>query len=639
MRKTKFFLPVTMLSMLLSISLAACGGSKEESSSSVLESVPPSSSVISSEESSAPSSEVQSSEVTSSESQVASTSEAPASSSEVEVSSSAEESSSPSSSSSAKLEKMTITAADGKKNLILGDTVQLTASAGEVVLEGVTWTSADEAIATVSDTGLVTSIAVGSVKITASKEGYKDANITIKVDLETITVSAADNKNTLIIGETVQLAASVGEAALEGITWTTSDEAIATVSDTGLVTAVAKGSATITASKDGFNAGKITITVNRPAPTAILDLQYADHYAFDGEWSSSGRGPIDTPVYEKSNARDGICLAYFGDGDKETLTFTSDVAVKAELVLMIGYYYSIDDASQSFTAKFNDADLTIPANQPYESEGTSDYTYKGLSLGMVDIAIGNNVLELTMKEGAQYHPYLDDIEVYAESAAVLTVVPAAEKDPVVVNEESLTIAEGKTAQITSTMTDLTFKSNDTAVATVSDEGLVTGVKVGATTINVSKDGYKTIRVPVTVTEAEGVIAISINQITGEGIATRTSRNLEEPYNYIIDEDNGGFPTNAVGTIKFNAAADGTYEMYMRCRASGGYNSTTTDDLATCMTIKVNNVVVAASGTVSGNSFTDYLLGEVNLTAGENTIEITCLTTVPTINMFRFLPKA
>ena len=77
-----------------------------------------------------------------------------------------------------------------------------------------------------------------------------------------ITVAAADNKTTLELEDTVQLSAKEGDAALEGITWKTSDATIASVSDTGLVTALKKGSAQITASKDGYTEGKITINVN-----------------------------------------------------------------------------------------------------------------------------------------------------------------------------------------------------------------------------------------------------------------------------------------------------------------------------------------------------------------------------------------
>ena len=524
-------------------------------------------------------------------------------------------------------EKITVTAAGDKKTLKLHETVQLTAS-----VDGVTWKTNDEKVVTVDGNGLVTAVGKGSTTIAASKDGYKAGSIAIKVELEKITVSA--DKTSLLIGEFAQLTASQ-----TGVEWTSSDATIASVDNTGKVTALKIGNVIITALKADFDNGSIAISVVRPAATAVLHMEEADHYAADGEWKSSNRGPGETPVYSPSSSSpsDGTCIAYFGAGDKETLTFTSDKACKAELVLTVGYYYSITDLTASFGVKFNGADIAFPS-QGYEAEGTSNYTYKGISFGEVDLVVGNNVLEINMLEGAQYYPYIDDLEIYAAEAANIAVVQAAEKDPVVVNEASLTVAEGKTVAITSSMTGLSYRSNGTSIATVDENGIVTGVKVGETTISVSKDGYKTIRVPVTVTEAEGVIAVSINEGTSEGdvITFRTSQNLSAPYNYIVDE----WPEGATLTIAINnEGAAGAYSMYMRARASGGYNSTTTDDLATCMEVKVNGTAVAASGTVSGNSFTDYLVGTVNLAAGANTITIKCLTAVPTMNLLRFIPAA
>lgn len=519
---------------------------------------------------------------------------------------------------SAKQEKITISA-EGSTSLILGQTVQLTPS-----VEGVAWASNKPEIATVSESGLVTSVAVGSATITASKDGYRDGTITIKVDLETIKVTAT--ATSVVKGQTITLTADK-----EGVTWTSSDTNVATVAG-GVVTGIGFGSATITASKEGFNPGKVDITVTRPAPTKVLDMVDAEHYAADGEWSSS-TNPTESPAYAKNNAPDGVCLAHFGGGDIETMRFSSDKAVKAELVLTIGYYYSIDDLTTVYDVKFNNAVVNFPA-QGYEAEDTSNYTFKGLSFGELDLIAGTNVLEIAMKESASRIPYMDNLEIYAAEPVTIAVVPAPQKDPVVINQESITVAEGKTFQITSSMEGLSFKSASTSIATVSETGLVSGVKAGTTTISVSKDGYKTIRVPVTVTEAEGVIIASIESIAGDGITTRTSQNLSSPTNYIIDE----FPANAVGTLSFTAASAGNYKLYMRCRASGGYNSSTTDDLATCMELKVNGTKLDLTGTVSGNSFTDYLLGEVTLTAGPGTIEIKCLTTVPTINMFRFIPN-
>ena len=526
-------------------------------------------------------------------------------------------------------DKITITAADGKKNLILGETVQLTAS-----VEGVTWSSNHPEFASVNDAGLVTSVAKGSAVIKAAKNGYKDGSITINVDYETIKISLPAGEDAeLLLGETLQLTADKA-----GVQWASSDPAVATVSDSGLVTPVKYGKATITASGNNLNSATLEITVARPAPTATLHMEDAEHFAADGEWSSSNE-PTEAPTYNKSNASDGTTCAHFGAGDIETIRFTSSKAVKAEICLTIGYYYSLDDVSQILAVKFNGQAVTYPA-QAYESEDTSNYTYKPISFGELDLIADTNVLEITVLENSNNRfPYMDDLQIYAAEAVEITLVPAPQKDPVVVDQESITVKEGKTFQITSTMTGLSYKSSNESVATVDENGLVTGVKVGTATIIITKDGYKALRLPVTVTEAEGIVVASIENIVGEGIATRTSRNLEAPYNYIIDEDNGGFPAGVTGTITFNAETAGTYSMYVRCRASGGYNSTTTDDLSTCMSIKVNGALLAQTGTVSGNSFTDYFLAEVELVATGNTIEVTCLTTVPTINLFRFIPKA
>lgn len=79
---------------------------------------------------------------------------------------------------------------------------------------------------------------------------------------EKITVSAADNKTTLELEDTVQLSAKVGETALDGVTWESSEATVASVSNAGLVKALKKGEATITAKKDGYTSGTIAIKVN-----------------------------------------------------------------------------------------------------------------------------------------------------------------------------------------------------------------------------------------------------------------------------------------------------------------------------------------------------------------------------------------
>ena len=524
--------------------------------------------------------------------------------------------------SSVRLEKINITAADSKTNLILGQTVQLTAS-----VEGVAWASEDTTVATVSDTGLVTSLKVGSTKITATKKGYRDGTLTIKVDLEKIQVTAEGDATELVRGTTLRLTANK-----EGVTWTSSNNDIATV-DGGVVTGVAYGSVTISAAKDGFNAGTINLEVVRPAPTATLHMEDADHYAADGEWEKYS-GDTSTPVYPRTsgNASDATCIAYMNNGDKETLTFSSNAEVRAELVMMMAARSAVSDMSSLMDVTFNNNPIDL-AGKAFEGGGDTN-TFVIFSFGEVNIVNGNNVLDFSFKGSS---PYMDDLMIYAESAATIEVVQPAAKDPVTVNEESITVQEGKTAIITSSMDGLGYKSNNTAIAIVDGEGIVTGVGVGETTISVSKDGYTTIKVPVTVTANENIINVGMDNVQGEGVSHRASQNIQDDYKEFIET----MDVNAVATLSFDveAAKAGNYKMFLRSRASGGYSSTGSDDLATCIELKVNGTVIALTGSISGSSFTLYELGNVTLVAGPNTIEIKCLTTAPQMNMFRFVPLA
>ena len=520
--------------------------------------------------------------------------------------------------SSVRLEKINITAADSKTNLILGETVQLTSS-----VEGVTWTSEDATVASVSETGLVTSLKVGSTKITATKNGYRDGSITIRVDLETIQITAAGDATEIVKGNTLDLTANK-----EGVTWSSSNNDIATV-DAGVVTGVAYGSVTISAAKDGFNAGSIALEIVRPAPTAILHMEDADHYAADGEWEKYS-GDTSTPVYERTsgNASGATCIAYMNNGDKETLTFSSNAEVRAELVMMMAARSAVSDMSTLMDVTFNNNSIDL-AGKSFAGGGDTN-TFVMFSFGEVNIVNGNNVLDFSFKGSS---PYMDDLMIYAESAATIAVVPPAAKDPVTVNEESITVQEGKTAIITSSMDDLSYKSNNGAVATVDGEGIVTGVGVGETTISVSKDGYTTIKVPVTVTANDAIINVGMDDVQGEGVSHRDSQNISGDYKHFIES----MEVDAVATLTFNAAAAGNYKMMLRSRASGGYQSTAADDLATCIELKVNGTVISLTGEISGSSFVYYDLGVVALNSGANTIEIKCLTTAPQMNLFRFIP--
>ena len=79
---------------------------------------------------------------------------------------------------------------------------------------------------------------------------------------EKITVTAAGGKNKLLVGEKVQLTASVA-----GVTWESKKPEVATVDQNGLVTAIGKGSTSISATKEGYKGGSLSISVDLPSMT------------------------------------------------------------------------------------------------------------------------------------------------------------------------------------------------------------------------------------------------------------------------------------------------------------------------------------------------------------------------------------
>jgi uncharacterized protein YjdB len=165
-------------------------------------------------------------------------------------------------------------------SVIAGQTLQLTAVTrdedGEVLTDRtVTWSSASEAIARVSASGLVTGVAPGSVVITARSEGAQKEFTVAVLPVPVASVTVTPQNPTVRVSETTQLAAETRDAngaVLTGrmVTWSSSDLTKATVSATGVVTGVAAGTATITATSEG-RTGTTTVTVT-PGPVASVTV-------------------------------------------------------------------------------------------------------------------------------------------------------------------------------------------------------------------------------------------------------------------------------------------------------------------------------------------------------------------------------
>ncbi|AHG91641.1 Ig domain protein group 2 domain protein [Gemmatirosa kalamazoonensis] len=166
----------------------------------------------------------------------------------------------------------------GSTSLTVGSATSATATLRDAagnVLTGrpLTWASSDPTVATVSPSGGVIAVGVGSATISATSGGVTGSaalTVTAPPPAPVAAVSVTLGASTLAIGATTTATATLSDASgnvLTGrpIAWTSSDPSIATVSSSGVVTAVSAGSASITATSGGVS-GSAGVTVQQPPP-------------------------------------------------------------------------------------------------------------------------------------------------------------------------------------------------------------------------------------------------------------------------------------------------------------------------------------------------------------------------------------
>jgi uncharacterized protein YjdB len=137
----------------------------------------------------------------------------------------------------------------------------------------VNWTSSDNSVATIDSDAMVTGIAIGTTNITASLSGMisSPAILTVKL-LSSIVVTPASTVG-LNVGATQQFIASGtysdgSDAIIRSlVTWTSSDNNIATISAGGIVTGETAGTTEITANLDEVISQPVTLTVFPTAAT------------------------------------------------------------------------------------------------------------------------------------------------------------------------------------------------------------------------------------------------------------------------------------------------------------------------------------------------------------------------------------
>ena len=169
-----------------------------------------------------------------------------------------------------------VTISPASNMINMGARKQLTATVlpSNATNKAVTWSSANASVATVSSTGLVMGIAPGSTTIrvqTVDRGFTATSNVTIVVGVQNVTLQT---KNiSLVKGATFQAIATIApsNSANKTVTWSSAISSVATVTNTGLITAIRNGTGIISVfTQDGHKSASIVVRVSTAVPYARL---------------------------------------------------------------------------------------------------------------------------------------------------------------------------------------------------------------------------------------------------------------------------------------------------------------------------------------------------------------------------------
>lgn len=374
-----------------------------------------------------------------------------------------------------------------------------------------TWESSDETIATVTN-GVVTPLAEGTVTITATANDGSNTTETISVEVKAVSVIGVElNKSTLeiAVGKSEQLDATIlpAEATNTAVTWSTSDDGVATVSN-GIVTSVAEGTATITVTTDD---GEYTATceVTVKEDVVVIDVKSVALNKTDISLQLNETETL-TATFDPTNATnknvtwtssdedvvtvsDAGVVTPVGEGTATITVKTEDGGFEAECSVEITAVAATNVVLNKNTLSLGiDEDATLEATVTPSAASqdvewmTSDETIATVDANGKVVGVGPGKADITAKT-------LDGTDIV--SAACEVTVSAIDVTGVTVDPTVLFIdVNAADVQLTATVEpanafnkNVSWSVNYDEFVTVTDEGVVSPVALGKAVVTVTTE--------------------------------------------------------------------------------------------------------------------------------------------------------
>jgi uncharacterized repeat protein (TIGR01451 family) len=155
------------------------------------------------------------------------------------------------------------------QTLALSVTAQMSDGSTEPFTGPLQFSSGDTTVVTVDSSGIVTAVGTGTTAITVSGTGISPVNVPVTIASRQLTSISVSPTSIVAIGPGVLQPLAVNgqysdgseQAVTTGLTFTSSNTAVATVDPTGLLTTLGNGTATITVSAQGVPSAQVTVLV------------------------------------------------------------------------------------------------------------------------------------------------------------------------------------------------------------------------------------------------------------------------------------------------------------------------------------------------------------------------------------------
>ncbi|MGN1195430.1 MAG: Ig-like domain-containing protein, partial [Acutalibacteraceae bacterium] len=374
--------------------------------------------------------------------------------------------------------------------------------------KSVTWSSSNSKVASVSSSGVVTGVAAGSAVIIAvTVDGGFIAKCSITVVKKVDVTGVKLNKTSVSLnkGGQYQLDATVSpsNASEKSVTWSSNNTSIAKVSSSGLVTAVANGSAVITAkTKDGSFTAKCTVNVTsqvtgvRVSPseyrlakgsskTLIVNVFPTDATNQKVTWSSSNTKIVTV------NSKGVVTAVRSGTATVTATTADGGFTSSCNFTVYIPVTGVRLNSTDVTVAKGKTAMLTAKVLPSTASDNTVRWSSSDSSVVSV-----NSAGQLTGKKVGTAIVTVSSTDGNYSDTCVVNVVQLAEK--VTLDYTSLTLYAGKTKTLgaklkpsTTSNQKITWTSSNKAVATVNSKGQITAVAGGTAVIKATSGDKQT----------------------------------------------------------------------------------------------------------------------------------------------------